>query len=194
MSNKIIFIEKPDEVSWESIHQVLWEAHESTRKNGLFYPTSEMTGNELNQFLYEHNGRCFVAMDGDDVVGTMSCYIEDIKTRLFSGKFLKIVLVGNKPKYKRRGIFSKLYDICYNYAKSEGLDGITYGTAERNYTMRKIFESKGFISDRCHYNKDKQRFIVGGIYCFKKPPHRKEYYALIFKIKQLIEHLRHLVS
>ncbi len=191
MSNQLIFMEKPDHVSWDDIHKVLWEAHESTRKQGLFYPTAEMSGEELREFLSKHNGRCLVAMDKDTVVGTMSYYVEDVNTRLFKGKFLKLALTGNLPAYKGKGIFSSLYNMCHAYAKAEGLDGITYGTAEKNRTMRNIFQNKGFIDYRCHYSPEKKRFVVGGIYCFDKLPHKKGYYTLIFKCKNAILHLRY---
>ena len=190
MHQDIVFTEKPDSVSWDSIHEVLWEAHESTRKIGISYPSSEMTGSELNEFINKHNGKCFVAMDADKVVGTMSCYVENVSTRLFKGKFLMIALVGNIPAYKGKQIFSRLYDRCYDYAKSNGLDGLTFGTAERNHTMRKIFEKKGFLPCRCYYNKEKKRFVVGGVYCFKKLPHKKWYYVLVFKLKQVVAHLK----
>ena len=36
-------MEKPDWVSWETIHDVLWEAHAENRKNGVFmrYPSKK---------------------------------------------------------------------------------------------------------------------------------------------------------
>ena len=191
MSNEIIVVEKTDCISWNDIHEVLWAAHETTRQMGIYYPTSEMTGDELEEFIRARNGRCYVAMDGDKVVGTVSCYVENVHTRLFRGKFLSLALSGIIPQYKGKQIFSKLYNVCYNYAKSAGLKGMIYGTAEKNYTMRRIFENKGFVYYRCSYNKKKKRFVVGGIYCFDKLPHGKTYYALIFKLKQMLAHVRY---
>lgn len=191
MNNEIVIMKKPDYVSWDNIHQVLWKAHESTRKAGIYYPTSEMTGDELNEFLSKHNGCCLVAMDGDKVIGTMSYYIENINTRFLKGRFLMIALVGNIPEYKGKHIFSRLYDKCYNYAKTNGLDGLMYGTAEKNYIMRKIFEKKGFVYNRFYFNKQKNRFVVGGIFCFNNNKYKNFYYNLIFKIKQVLGHLRY---
>lgn len=191
MCNKIVVTEKPDCISWETIHEVLWSAHESTRKLGISYPTAEMSGDELREYLKKHNGHCLVAMDGEKVVGTMSYYVESVKSRFFKGTFLMIALVGNIPQYKGKGIFSNLYNRCYDYAKAQDLDGLTYGTAEKNHNMRKIFERKGFIPFRCHYNEDKGRYVVGGIFCFNKLPHAKWYYSFIFKLAQARTHLRH---
>lgn len=194
MSSEIVVVEKPDYVSWETIHEVLYSAHESTRKIGIYYPTAEMSGSELKEFVETRSGRCFVAMDGDKVVGTMSCYAEKVNTRFFKGEFLSLALIGNLPLYKGKGVFSKLYNVCYDYAKSQGLDGMTYGTAEKNRTMRKIFEGKGFIYNRCYYNTAKKRFVVGGIRCFNELPHKKGYYTLAFKFQQALVHLKYAVK
>ena len=191
MSSEIIVMEKPDSVSWDSIHDVMWSAHESTRKDGINYPQAEMTGNEIKEFIEGHNGHCVVAMDKDVVVGTMSYYITDVNTKLFKGKFLMLALAGNSPEYKGRGVFSKIYNECYNFAKANGLEGILFGTAEKNHTMRKIFEKKGFIYDRCYFHNAKKRFVVGGFYYFNELPHKKSYYVMRFKLKQMFMHLRY---
>lgn len=191
MNNELVVMEKPEQVSWDSIHEVLWAAHESTRKDGIFYPTSEMTGEELKEFLEKHDGHCIVAMDGDKVAGTMSYYVVKINTRLYKGSFLLLALAGNSPDYKGRGVFSKIYNVCYDYAKANGLDGMMFGTAEKNHTMRNIFASKGFILHRIDYSKDKGRFVVGGILCFKKLRYPKLVYKLAFRLKQLLVHLKH---
>lgn len=87
MNNEIIVMEKPDRVSWDCIHEVLWEAHASTRELGIYYPTSEMTGDELKDFIDKHNGRCIVAIDGDKMVGTVSHYVNSVCTRWFDEIF-----------------------------------------------------------------------------------------------------------
>ena len=49
MDSSIQIIEKPDWVSWDEIHEVLWKAHENNRENGVFMSYPSLTGDEIKK-------------------------------------------------------------------------------------------------------------------------------------------------
>ena len=46
-------IEKPDWVSWEVIHQVLWNAHEENRQKGIMMQLPSLSAEELHKYIGE---------------------------------------------------------------------------------------------------------------------------------------------
>ena len=71
-----VIIEKPLSVSFDQIHEVLWAANESNRNKGIILKTSELSGPELEERI-GRDGKCFVAMKEDRVIGTASMRVRD---------------------------------------------------------------------------------------------------------------------
>jgi len=69
MSN-IKIIEKPEWITYDEIHNLLYAAHESNREKGVNVATATMSGNELEEYLGA-KGKTFVALDGEKLVGTV---------------------------------------------------------------------------------------------------------------------------
>ena len=65
----IQIIEKPDWVSWDDIHEVLWKAHASNRANGIAMRKPSLLGNEIKKEIGE-NGKMFVAIVDGQLAGT----------------------------------------------------------------------------------------------------------------------------
>ena len=74
MNTEINIIEKPEWVSWDEIHEVLWKAHEKNRENGVFMSYPSLSGDEIKRRV-ENNGKMFIALDGQNVVGTVALII-----------------------------------------------------------------------------------------------------------------------
>lgn len=178
MKNEIRFLKKPSSVSFDKIHEILWAAHESTRANGMQFSTAEMSGKELEDYIKTHNATCYVAMDGDKVIGTNSCYLDYVNKGAIKGRFVKEVLVGILPEYKGQGIYSRLFELAVTYAKENKADGMVTTTFAKNKKMQQIKKKQGFVYTR-HFIKD-GHFSVGGYLCFKDLPHSKIYYNLCF--------------
>ncbi len=178
MKSEIRFLKKPSCVSFDTIHQVLWAAHESTRANGMQFSTAEMSGEELEEYIKTHNATCYVAMDGDKVIGTNSCYLDYVSRGPIRGCFIKEVLVGILPEYKGQRIYSQLFELAITYAKENKADGIITTTIAKNKKMQQIKKKQGFIYTRHFINNG--HFSVGGYLCFNDLPHSKMYYKLYF--------------
>ena len=72
---RIKIVEKPDWVSWDEIHEVLWKAHEKNRENGVFMSYPSLTGEELKNMLGNHS-KLFIACEDKKVVGTLSLIVK----------------------------------------------------------------------------------------------------------------------
>ena len=64
----IKIIEKPDWVSWDTIHEVLVAAHAENRSKGVVMAYSVQPADKMAEICKD--GVMFLAMDGDKVVGT----------------------------------------------------------------------------------------------------------------------------
>ena len=47
MDSGIQIMEKPDWVSWDEIHEVLWRAHEKNREKGIIMAYPSLSGEEI---------------------------------------------------------------------------------------------------------------------------------------------------
>ena len=188
MKSEIRFLKKPSCVSFDMIHEVLWEAHESTRANGMQFITAQMSGKELEEYINTHDATCYVAMHGDKVIGTNSCYLYYASSGPIKGCFAKEVLVGILPEYKGQGIYSQLFDLAVTYAKENKADGIITTTMAKNKKMQQIKKKQGFIYTRHFINNG--HFSVGGFLCFNALQHSKLYYKLYFLIQKTKSYIK----
>lgn len=139
----IRIIEKPEYISFDDIHDLLYKAHQINREKGFNVKTAEMSGSELAHHL-EPEGKCFVAMDGDKLVGTTSYRIRERNYWCAKGKVADRVLAGVLPEYKGQGISSKLFQIVLENAKAGGLRYVESSTAEENEIVQKINLKDGY--------------------------------------------------
>ncbi len=74
---KIEIIEKPDNISYERIHDLLWRANESNRRDGFILRTSNLSGEQIEETIRKEGseGHCFVALYNKKQVGTLSLLI-----------------------------------------------------------------------------------------------------------------------
>lgn len=68
---EIKIVEKPDWVSWDDIHELLLQAHKKNYEKGIILGYTQMPGSKIKEKLGDE-GQCWVAMDGDKIVGTTS--------------------------------------------------------------------------------------------------------------------------
>ena len=139
----IRILEKPDWISYDQIHELLYQAHQSNRDKGFDVKTAHMTGEELEKHIGE-TGKCFVALDGDKLVGTTSYRILDRDYWCAKGKVVDRVLAGVSPDYKGKHISSMLFSKIVEIAKQEGYQYIESRTAEENEIVQKINIKDGY--------------------------------------------------
>ena len=139
---EIIIREKPNEVSFDTIHEILYSAHESTRRNGTIIKTSLMNAQQLEDRVGSL-GRCFVAYDNDNIVGTASYRVTTRNSWYYKGRVFNRILIGVLPEYKGHHICEKLFNTIFQEAKQEGIKGIETRTAENNEIIQHICKKEG---------------------------------------------------
>lgn len=143
MNDKDIkILEKPDWVSWDDIHDVLWKAHEENRQKGIVMLLPTLSAIELQKHV--EGGKMFVAMDGDRVVGTLALIIKEGKQWYNKGLFGYLCLGAVLPDYSGKGVFRLLYDFAEKEAQRLQLPVLTRDTNEKNARMLKISKKEGY--------------------------------------------------
>lgn len=107
MNLEIKIMEKPDWISWDDIHKVMWEAHAENRNNGVVMRYPSLSGEEIRQRI-EGNGKMLVAMDGQKVIGTAALIVRSY--RLWCGKcdYAYCCCASVLPEYNGKGIYKAL--------------------------------------------------------------------------------------
>lgn len=145
MDNKIEIIEKPEWVSWEDIHNVLWKAHEQNRQKGVVMRLSTMSAEELEKFIGDE-GKMFLAMDGSTVIGTLAIFVKKGNVWFKRGQYGYLCLGAVLPEYSGKGVYRAMIDSVESEARCLGVRVLTRDTHENNKRMLKILRQNG-----CHF-------------------------------------------
>lgn len=155
---EIKIIQKPDSVSWDDIHNLLLEAHKKNIEKGIVLQYAQMSGDEIQKKLGDE-GRCWVAMDGDKIVGTTSVTFFTGKGWWNKGK--KVAhgcFTGILSQYQGIGILEEMNAKKYEYSIASGAEMNQGDTSEDNKIVRKILAKDGyktvayFASESNHYS------------------------------------------
>lgn len=158
MKSNIQIVEKPEWVTWEVIHEVLWEAHQDNRDHGVVMTLPSIPAEELKNKFGEQD-EILVALDGEKVVGTAA-----IRVRRFpywcSGeddRYAYICFASVLPEYSGMGIYKALDMRREALAREMGLVKLLGDTHEDNQHLLRIKKKTGYkfvgykhFSD--HYN------------------------------------------
>ena len=79
-------LKKPEGLSWEEIHKVLNQAHQSNRKKGIVMRKPSLTAEELFKEIGEE-GVMLVAMDDSRVVGTAALLVKECSKWYNEGQY-----------------------------------------------------------------------------------------------------------
>ena len=107
MNQNIQIIEKPEWVSWDEIHNVLWRAHEKNRQNGIIMALPALPGNLIREKIEGH-GKMLVALDGEKVVGTAALAIKQYSLWCGKGSYAYCCFASVLPEYNGKGIYKAL--------------------------------------------------------------------------------------
>ena len=139
-----VICEKPDWVTWESIHHVIVTAHDALRKEGLYMTHGRLSVEEIRGFIGD-KGKMFVALDGDQVVGTAALVARDFKTWFTRGSFAYCCFAAILPAYQGQGIYGQLIAAREACARAMGLPVLVFDTHEGNTHQLAICRMHGFI-------------------------------------------------
>ena len=143
LMENISIIEKPDWVSWDEIHNVIWKAHENNLSNGIIMSYPSLLGDEIKEKIGK-DGKLFIALDGDKVVGTMALSKKTGKRWYCPGDYGYLCFAAVLSEYSGKGIYRLLYQLAEMTATKMGLTILTRTTNENNARMLRISKQEGY--------------------------------------------------
>ena len=138
----IQFMEKPDWVSWEDVCDCIHKANTVNDKKGFHMLFADITPDELKEKLKD--GKCFVALHNNKVVGTTSFIIRDLKRWYRHGKVLYHNYESIHPEYRGTDVYFGLCELKDKYVRESGIRVFQFHTAEKNKTIIRINKMYGF--------------------------------------------------
>lgn len=137
MSENIQIIEKPDWVSWEAVKECIVSAHAVNREKGISMSHSQWTTEKMEASLGEQ-GKMFVALDGQQVVGTAAVSVKEREAWYVHGKYAFMGFAGVLPTYNGKGIYRELIRRREEYARELGIKVLLLDTHEDNKRVQEI--------------------------------------------------------
>lgn len=189
MDSEITIIEKPDWVSWDEIHEVLWRAHGQNRENGINMALPALPGEEIRKRI-EGNGIMLVAICDGKVVGTAAIKRKTVNLWCGKGEYAYFCFASVLPEYNGKGIYKALAIRREELALSMGMDKTLFDTHENNQHQLVIAQKAGYkfvdVSVwKDHYNVVMVKWLKGcpysDIYCKCQFLVRKWYRKLKYK-------------
>lgn len=157
----IIIKEKDESISWESITNLLREAHQANKKIGVVMKTIHITTEQLVHKV--KLGKTYIAITADNqLVGTASVIPQIGKKWYDKNKNISFYLYGGvHPDFQGKGIATKLYR-CIEEASKTSFDSdlIKSGTAEKNIPQRKVFLKNGYVPVELVSNKNSNYYSI----------------------------------
>lgn len=139
---EIKYLEKPDWVSWKDVCDCIRAADTVNRNKGFHMRIAEVEPDDMKKDLKD--GKCFIALCGDKVIGTTSYKIRDLRKWYRWGKVIYFSYDGVRPEYRGTDVYFGLKALKYKSAKETGIKVYQSHTAEQNKTIRKINLKNGF--------------------------------------------------
>ena len=181
-------IEKPEWVSWDEIHEVLWKAHEQNRKKGIIMSYPSLSGEEIRNKIGD-KGKMFVAIEDDKVIGTLALIKKVGKQWYNTGQYGYLCFGAVLPECSGKGVYRSLYQLAETTAKQMGLLVLTRDTNENNARMLKITKQEGYHFVECKAWKD--HFNIVRAKWLDKCPYPTWYIKTRFLLSKMIIKLRY---
>ncbi len=145
MTTDIQIVVKPDTVSWDAIHEVLWKAHSANRERGVTMRYPSLTGDEIRSRI-EGKGRMFCALLDDKLVGVAAVVPKE--TRLWFDRqptvYAYLCFAGVLSEYAGQGIYRALLSAREQAGLEMGFDRILFDTHEANTRLLALNRENGY--------------------------------------------------
>lgn len=157
MNSEIQVLEKPEWVSWDAIHQVIWDSHADNRRNGITMRNPTLSGEEIKIKLGE-TGKMLVAInDEKKLVGTAAVMPKDLGVWFGREVFAYCCFAAILPEYNGKGIYKEMCRRQEEMAWDMGLDKMVFDTHENNtriinHALKAGYQFVDYRFCRDHYN------------------------------------------
>lgn len=187
MEQNILIIEKPEWVSWDEIHQVLWESHAENREKGIKNSYYSLPSDEIRRFVGD-KGKMFVALDEKKVVATGAVLVKNNRSWYTKGDYAYACLGAILPEYRKRRIYFPFEKLTEAYAKAFSSLLVT-DMHENNLTIQKLRLREGF--HYVTYKACKDHYNVVMAKWFNECPYPQWYIKFRFLLSKLYAKTRY---
>ena len=182
-------MEKPDWITYDQIHELLYTAHGSNRDSGFDVETAHMSGKELEEHMGK-DGVMFVALDGDRLIGCGGYRVMKRNYWCAKGNVVSAVLFGVHPDYKGHHLSVLLYNKVLEDAKAKGYQYLEIRTAEdnvivQNGCIKEGFRYVGFLASEADH------YTVALLYWLNGCPYPKWRTNLHYRLRKAVTKLRY---
>lgn len=140
--NEIRYMVKPEWVSWDSISECQRLAHKTNNAKGFHMKVQDMTGEEINRFIGD--GVCFIALDGNTVVGITALVKKKINRWWVKGNVaLLSCMTAVLPEYRNTDVNLELVIMRNEFWKKSNVETMYLSTAEDNKLIQKMARRTG---------------------------------------------------
>jgi GNAT superfamily N-acetyltransferase len=140
---QIQIIEKPDWVSWDEIHEVIWKAHEKNRERGINMAHASMSGDEIRELLSD-DAKMFVALCDNHVIGTAAFKEKEVRFWFGKDRFAYCCFASLLPEFMGKGVYYQFVKKREESARSMGLDKMMFNTHPDNTRVLQVAKQNGF--------------------------------------------------
>lgn len=179
---------KPDYLSWDTIHDVIWASHKENRDNGVIMSYPSLSGDKIKQKLGE-DGKMLVALNTrDELVGTAAIIPKE--STLWFGRFIfaYCCFAAILPEYNGKGIYKEMCRVQEEMAKEMGLSMMLFDTHEKNFHNLDNSVKAGYrFVDMKYYN---DHYNVVMVKWLNGCPYSRFRCSLNFLIRRIIVHIR----
>ena len=155
-----VIVPKPDSVSWETIRQVIWQAHADNRVKGIYMRHFQLSAEAIRERIEAEGGQLFVALCGDRVVGTAAVVPRYFKLWCGEGMYAYCCFAAVLPECRGRGIYRALCQVREDYARSASFRWMLFDVHERNTRLLAISRQKGYRPVGCQFWDDHYNYLM----------------------------------
>lgn len=152
-------IERPDSVSWDEIHDVLWKAHAENRRMGINMSHYQWPSEKIRDFIGK-TGVVLVAIKDGKVIGTTAIK-ESFKSSWYArGKYAYLCFDCVLPDYRGLGVFKLLDSKREEIAIQQGYNVFVFDTHLNNTHRQDIAKKNGYRKVGLFWAKDHYSVIM----------------------------------
>lgn len=179
----IRIVEKTEDIQYEQISEVLRLAHQEHLNKNIIMKNPFKSPAEIKKYIGDE-GKIFIALDGDRIIGTASIRVISVYRWFHKGKTAEFVMEGIIPEYKGKHVFSMLEKTRVDALKYMGISTITFSTADKNIKRQQIAKKDGYIYVD-FYSPNTNHYSVRMFKWLDKCPFTKFYCFFRYLIKKL---------
>lgn len=140
--SEITIVKKPPDISLDEINYVIEKCFTSVPN--VRFATTRFDEGLFEKLTRENELTCFVAMDNEKVVGTITYTVVNWKRWYHMGTAAKLRYVAVLPEYRRQHIATDLMNEVKGHAEKNGYDVILLSTPAKNKVAISAYKEMGF--------------------------------------------------